>query len=65
MMLGNLSLRKLSLSIASRDLLADFCGARRIDDIKGVSKSVLERASKCFTAGQVRRMSQVFIEMCW
>jgi hypothetical protein len=64
MMLGNIAFRKLSLSIASSDLLADFCGARRIDGIKGVSKSVLERASKFFTAEQVRWMSQVFIEMC-
>ncbi|MCC5023496.1 MAG: hypothetical protein J6386_12245 [Candidatus Synoicihabitans palmerolidicus] len=38
MMLGKISLRKLSLSIASSDLLADFCGARRIDGIKGVSQ---------------------------
>ncbi|MCC5022676.1 MAG: hypothetical protein J6386_07705 [Candidatus Synoicihabitans palmerolidicus] len=38
MMRGNISLRKLSLSIASSDLLADFCGARRIDGIKGVSQ---------------------------
>ncbi|MCC5023673.1 MAG: hypothetical protein J6386_13215 [Candidatus Synoicihabitans palmerolidicus] len=35
MILGKISLRKLSLSIASSDLLADFCGARRIDGIKG------------------------------
>ncbi|MCC5024090.1 MAG: hypothetical protein J6386_15460 [Candidatus Synoicihabitans palmerolidicus] len=35
MILGKISLRKLSLSIASSDLLADFCGARWIDGIKG------------------------------
>ena len=64
MMLGMNSFRKLSLTIASSDVLADFCGARRIDGIKGVSKSVLERASKVFTAEQVRWMGQVFIEMC-
>ncbi|MCC5022086.1 MAG: hypothetical protein J6386_04440 [Candidatus Synoicihabitans palmerolidicus] len=45
MMLGNISLRKLSLSIASSDLLADFCGARRIDGIKGVSQR--KRAGAC------------------
>ncbi|MCC5025814.1 MAG: hypothetical protein J6386_24870 [Candidatus Synoicihabitans palmerolidicus] len=45
MMLGKISLRKLSLSIASSDLLADFCGARRIDGIKGVSKR--KRAGAC------------------
>lgn len=64
MMLGNISFRQLSRSIASSDLLADFCGARRIDGIKGVSKSGLERASKFFTAEQVRWMGQVFLEMC-
>lgn len=64
MMLGNISFRKLSVAVASSELLADFCGARRIDGIVGVSKSVLERASKFFTAGQVRWMGQVFIEMC-
>ena len=64
MMLGMISFRKFSLTIASCDLLADFCGARRIDVIKGVSKSVLERASKFYTAAQVRWMCQVFIEMC-
>ncbi|MCC5022509.1 MAG: hypothetical protein J6386_06805 [Candidatus Synoicihabitans palmerolidicus] len=45
MMLGKISLRKLSLSIASSDLLADFCGARRIDGIKGVSQR--KRAGAC------------------
>lgn len=63
MLLGNMSFRQLSRTIASSDLLADFCGARTIEGIKGVSKSVLERASKCFTAEQVRWMGQVFIEM--
>ncbi|MCC5022241.1 MAG: hypothetical protein J6386_05310 [Candidatus Synoicihabitans palmerolidicus] len=38
MMLGKISLRKLSLSIASSDLLADFCGARRIDGQGGLPK---------------------------
>jgi hypothetical protein len=64
MMLGMISFRKLSLTIASSDLLADFCGARRIDGIKSLSKSVLERAAKFYTDEQVRWMGQVFIEMC-
>ncbi len=62
--LGNLSFRKLSRTIASSDLLADFCGVRTLEGIKGVSKSELERASKLFTAEQVRLMGQVFVEMC-
>ena len=64
MMLGTISFRNLSVSITTSDLLADFCGVRRIDGIKGVSKSELERASKFYTAEQVRWMGQVFIEMC-
>ena len=64
MLLGNPAFRPFSRTVASSDLLADFCGARRIDGIKGVSKSVLERASKFFTAEQVRWMKQVLIEMC-
>jgi hypothetical protein len=61
--LGNISFRELSRSIASSDLLADFCGVRTLEGIKGVSKSVLERASKFFTAEQVRWMGQVLVEM--
>jgi hypothetical protein len=43
MLLGNMSFRKLSRSIAASDLLADFCGVRTLEGIHGVSKSVLER----------------------
>ncbi|MCC5023092.1 MAG: hypothetical protein J6386_09985 [Candidatus Synoicihabitans palmerolidicus] len=50
MLLGNMPFRQLSRTITSSDLLADFCGVRTIEGIKGVSKSVLERASQCFTA---------------
>src|ERR1035438_4940623 len=64
MLLGNMPFRRFSRTVASSDLLADFCGARQIDGIRGVSKSVLERASKLFTAEQVRWMKQVLIEMC-
>ncbi|MCC5024703.1 MAG: hypothetical protein J6386_18755 [Candidatus Synoicihabitans palmerolidicus] len=63
MLLGNMPFRQLSRTIASSDWLADFCGVRTIEGIKGVSKSVLERASQCFTAELVRWMGQVFIEM--
>jgi hypothetical protein len=67
MTFGMISFRKRSRAIASSDLLADFCGARRINGIKRVSQSVLERASipHCgITAEQVRWMGQVFIEIC-
>lgn len=64
MLLGNKSLRQLSVALTTSDLLADFCGVRTIEGIKGVSKSALEGATKVFTAEQVRWMGQVFIEMC-
>jgi len=64
MLLGNPSFRAFSRTVAASDLLADFCGVRRIDGIRGISKSTLERASKFFTAEQVRWMKQVLIEMC-
>ena len=64
MLLGNPAFRPFSRTVASSDLLADFCGARRIDGIRGVSKSVLERASKFFRPDQVKWMQQVLTEMC-
>jgi hypothetical protein len=64
MLLGNPSFREFSRTVAASDLLADFCGVRRLDGIRGVSKSTLERASKFFTAEQVRWMKQVLTEMC-
>jgi len=64
MLLGNPSYRQFSRSVAASDLLADFCGVRRLDGIRGIAKSTLERASKFFTAEQVRWMKQVLIEMC-
>jgi len=62
-MLGNPSYRSLSQSVARSDLLADFCGVRRIDGIKGVAKSTLERASKFFSRTHVRWMHQLLLEM--
>lgn len=64
MLLGNPPFRAFSRTVASSDLLADFCGVRRLDGIRGVSKSTLERASKFFTGEQLRWMKQVLIEMC-
>jgi len=64
MLLGNPGYREFSRQVASSDLLADFCRARRIDGISGVSKSTLERASKFFSAEQTRWMNQVLMEMC-
>ncbi len=63
MSLSNLSFRQLSCRIAGSDLLADFCGVRRLLGIRGTSKSTLERVSKFFRADQVRWMQQVLTEM--
>lgn len=63
MLLGNPSFRQFSKTVASSELLADFCGVLRVDGIRGISKSTLERASKFFTAEQARWMNQVLIEM--
>jgi len=62
-MLGNPSYRSFSQSVASSDLLADFCGVRRIDGIRGAAKSTLERASKFFGGTHVRWMHQLLLEM--
>lgn len=64
MLLGNPSFRAFSRTVAASDLLADFCRVRRLDGIRGISKSVLERASKFFPAAWVRWMQQVLTEMC-
>jgi hypothetical protein len=64
MLLGNLPFRVFSRTVATSDVLADFCGARRIDGISGISKSVLERASKFFRPDQIKWMQQVLTEMC-
>lgn len=63
MLLGNPSFRVFSRTVAASDLLADFCGVRRLDGIRGISKSTLERASKFFRPDQVRWMQQVLTEM--
>lgn len=63
LLVGNPSFREFSRTVAASDLLADFCGVRRLDGIKGISKSTLERAAKFFRADQVRWMHQVLVEM--
>jgi hypothetical protein len=63
-LLGNPSFRELSRTIAASELLADFCGVRRLDGISGIAKSTLDRAAKFFRADQLRWMQQVLLEMC-
>jgi hypothetical protein len=63
MLLGNPSFREFSKTVAASELLADFCGVLRVDGIRGISKSALERVSKFFQDKDVRWMHQVLIEM--
>ena len=48
-LLGQNSFRELSIELSKSDLLADFCLARSLEGIKGVSKSTLDRNSKLFS----------------
>ena len=51
-LLGMPSFREFSRTVCASDLLSDFCGLRRLDGIRGVSKSTLERRSKFFDEEQ-------------
>lgn len=62
-LLGVPSFREFSRQLASSDLLADFCGIRELDGIRGSSKSTLERASKQFSAQQIRSFHQLLLEI--
>jgi len=62
-MTGRQALRKFSVALSGSEQLADFCGARTLSGIKGVSKSALKRDLNFFNAEQVRRMHQVLLEM--
>lgn len=63
-LLGLPSFRSFSRSLASSDLLADFCGVRDLEGIKWSSKSTVDRASKLFTPEQLTRMNQLLSEVC-
>ena len=62
-MTGRQALRKFSVALSGSEQLADFCGARTLSGIKGVSKSALKRDLNFFNAEQIRRMHQVLLEM--
>jgi hypothetical protein len=62
MLVGNPSFREFSRMVAGSDLMADFCGVRRVDGIRGVAKSTLERASKFFDEEKLRWMHQGLVE---
>jgi hypothetical protein len=62
-MTGRQALRKFSVALSGSEQLADFCGARTLSGIKGVSKSALKRDLNFFNAEQIRRMHQMLLEM--
>ena len=57
-LLGQDSFRKLSVEISKSDLLADFCMARSLLGIKGVSKSSLDRNAKLFCELELSQIHQ-------
>lgn len=62
-MTGRQALRKFSVALSGSEQLADFCRARTLEGIKGVSKSALKRDLNFFSAEQIRWMHQVLLEM--
>ena len=55
--LGTPSFEAFSVTLASSDLLTDFCGCRSIDGIRRTSKSSLHRASTFFSDEQLRELN--------
>jgi hypothetical protein len=62
-LLGLPSFRAYSKSLAGSDLLADFCGVLTLEGIKWSSKSTLDRASKFFSADQLRILNRHLAEV--
>ena len=56
-MLGAQSFEAFSVTLASSDLLTDFCGCRSIAGIRWTSKSSLHRASTLFSDEQLRTLN--------
>ena len=60
-----------SMTLASSDLLSDFCGCRSLLGVKWTSKSSLHRASKFFTDEELREFNTRLVELagnqsnCW
>ena len=63
-LLGLVSFRQAARMICSSDLLAEFCGLRAIDGIRGAAKSTIERRSKILTEEQLRQLLGRLTEVC-
>ena len=61
-MLGAPGFEAFSVTLASSDLLTDFCGCRSIAGIRWTSKSSLHRASTFFTDEQLREFNTALVE---
>ena len=61
-MLGAPGFEAFSVTLASSDLLTDFCGCRSIAGIRWTSKSSLHRASTLFSDEQLRELNTSVIE---
>ena len=61
-MLGTPGFEAFSVTLASSDLLSDFCGCRSIAGIRWTSKSSLHRASTFFSDGQLREFNTLLAQ---
>ena len=60
--LGTPGFEAFSVTLASSDLLTDFCGCRTIAGIRWTSKSSLHRASTLFSDEQLRTLNTLLVE---
>ena len=61
-MLGVPGFEAFSVTLASSDLLSDFCGCRTLAGIRWTSKSSLHRASTFFSDEQLREFNTLLVE---
>ena len=62
-LLGLPGFEAFSMTLASSDLLTDFCGIRSVLGVKWTSKSTLHRASQLFTDEQLRAFNTRLVEL--
>ncbi len=62
-LLGVPSFRAFSITLASSDLLSDFCAIRSLFGVKWTSKSTLHRASQLFSDEQLRAFNTRLVEL--